>query len=97
MLTPQTRRLGHVELVGRLRSGELRPVETPVWSGPRPTGRELEVLELVADGCDSREIAMRLHVSEETVRSHVQNLRVKLAVRTRAHAVAVAFRLGLLR
>lgn len=97
MFTPERRRLGHAEPAGRLRSGDLRLVQTPAWPGPRPTARELEVLELVADGCDSGEIALRLHVSEETVRSHVQNLRVKLAARSRAQAVAVAFRLGLLR
>ena len=97
MATPERSRAGHVDLVSRLRNGELRLVEAPAWSGPRPTGRELEVLELVADGCESKEIAERLHVSEETVRTHVQNQRLKLVARSRAHAVAVAFRFGLLR
>ena len=57
-----------------------------------PTPRETEVLQLVADGLPNREIGQRLFLSEETVKSHVRHLLVKLPARNRAHAVAVGFR-----
>jgi len=61
-----------------------------------PTARELEVLQLVADGLVNREIGQRLFLSEETVKSHVRHLLAKLQARSRAHAVAVGFRRGLI-
>ena len=60
-----------------------------------PTARELEVLQLVADGLVNREIGQQLFLSEETVKSHVRHLLAKLQARSRAHAVAIAFRRGL--
>ena len=53
--------------------------------------REIEVLQLVADGLVNREIGERLFLSEETVKSHVRHLLAKLQARSRAHAVAVGF------
>jgi DNA-binding CsgD family transcriptional regulator len=64
---------------------------------PKVTPRELEVLELVADGLSTREIARRLWVTEETVKTHVRRLHDRLGAKTRAHAVAIAFRSGILR
>ena len=61
-----------------------------------PTARELEVLQLVADGLVNREIGERLFLSEETVKSHVRHLLAKLQARSRAHAVAAGFRRGLI-
>lgn len=61
-----------------------------------PTAREIEVLQLVGDGLANREIGDRLFLSEETVKSHVRHLLAKLAARSRAHAVAVGFRRGLI-
>jgi DNA-binding NarL/FixJ family response regulator len=61
-----------------------------------PTGRELEVLQLISDGLVNREIGQRLFLSEETVKSHVRHLLAKLQARSRAHAVAVGFRRGLI-
>jgi DNA-binding NarL/FixJ family response regulator len=72
------------------------------FSGPlqeleqEPTGRELEVLQLISDGLVNREIGQRLFLSEETVKSHVRHLLAKLQARSRAHAVAVGFRRGLI-
>jgi DNA-binding NarL/FixJ family response regulator len=54
------------------------------------------VLQLVADGLVNREIGERLFLSEETVKSHVRHLLAKLQARSRAHAVAVGFRRGLI-
>jgi DNA-binding NarL/FixJ family response regulator len=61
-----------------------------------PTARELEVLQLISDGLVNREIGVRLFLSEETVKSHVRHLLAKLQARSRAHAVAVGFRRGLI-
>ena len=62
----------------------------------RPTKRELEVLGLIAEGLTSREIANRLCLSDETVRKHVRGLHEALQVHTRAAAVAVGFRRGII-
>jgi len=59
------------------------------------TMREIEVLQLIAEGMLNREIGQRLFLSEETVKSHVRHLLAKLQARSRAHAVAIGFRRGL--
>ena len=61
------------------------------------TGREREVLALLANGLRDRQIATRLGVSENTVRTHARHLLVKLGASSRAHAVAIGFSLKLLR
>ena len=61
-----------------------------------PTAREIEVLQLISEGLVNREIGRMLFLSEETVKSHVRHLLAKLQSRSRAHAVAVGFRRGLL-
>ena len=61
-----------------------------------PTRRELEVLQLLAQGLTNRQMGERLGVSEHTVKFHVTALLGKLDARTRAEAVARAIRLGLL-
>lgn len=58
--------------------------------------REQEVLVLLADGASNREIALRLHIAERTVKAHVTGIFNKLGVNSRAEAVAVAMRQGLL-
>jgi DNA-binding NarL/FixJ family response regulator len=65
-------------------------------AGQAPTQREIEVLQLISDGLVNREIGDRLFLSEETVKSHVRHLLAKLQARSRAHAVAVGFRRGLI-
>ena len=64
--------------------------------GQDPTAREVEVLQLISDGLVNREIGHRLFLSEETVKSHVRHLLAKLQARSRAHAVAVGFRRGII-
>ncbi|MFL6143049.1 MAG: response regulator transcription factor [Labedaea sp.] len=61
------------------------------------TGRECDVLILIARGMSNGEIARELTVSEHTVKSHVQNLLGKLKLRNRIHAVIYAFDTGLAR
>ena len=55
------------------------------------TGRELEVLRLVASGVTNRELASRLGISEKTVARHLSNIFGKLGVSSRAAATAYAF------
>jgi DNA-binding NarL/FixJ family response regulator len=64
--------------------------------GHEPTAREQQVLQLISDGLVNREIGERLYLSEETVKSHVRHILAKLQARSRAHAVAVGFRRGLI-
>jgi DNA-binding NarL/FixJ family response regulator len=61
------------------------------------TPRELEVLQLLAEGLTNQQVGSRLGLSARTVKTHVQNLLVKLDVPDRTGAVARAFRLGLIR
>lgn len=58
--------------------------------------RELEVLQLVADGLRSKEIAVNLAISERTVKSHLTSIYNKLGVDSRAAAIATAMKLGIL-
>jgi DNA-binding CsgD family transcriptional regulator len=60
----------------------------------RLTEREREVMTLVASGLQSADIADRLFLSPETVKSHVHNALSKLGAPTRAHAVAIALVTG---
>lgn len=59
---------------------------------PQLSKREREVLSLLADGLRNDEIAQRLFISPETVRSHVRNAMLKMEADTRTQAVALAVR-----
>ena len=56
------------------------------------TGREREILQLLADGMSNADVAGRLFISQETVKSHVRHILTKLEADTRTHAVAIALR-----
>ncbi len=64
-------------------------------SSLRITGREREILELLADGRSNKEIAARLGVSPNTVKTHVASLFEKLQVARRTQAIRLARDLGL--
>ena len=68
----------------------------PNQSHPVLTGREVEILGLLAEGLGNKTIAARLGISEHTVKTHVTSVFTKLGVSTRAEAVANAIRLGLI-
>ena len=59
------------------------------------TARELQVLQLAADGLSNKEIATRLTISEKTAKNHVANIFAKLQVNDRTQAVVYALRAGL--
>jgi DNA-binding NarL/FixJ family response regulator len=74
--------------------------EHPSWppdtAAAELTGRELNVLRLLAEGYDTAEIAGRLAYSEPTIKNVIQRLFERLKVRNRPHAVAVAMRAGII-
>ena len=72
-------------------SQELEPEPEPEGNEPRQvlSERELEVLELVSQGLKNREIANKLFISENTVRTHLRNILDKLHVQNRVQAAAL--------
>jgi DNA-binding NarL/FixJ family response regulator len=73
-------------------AGRARPAET---RSAGLSGREREVLALLARGCSNAEIAEELVIGVETVKSHVAEVLRKLQVRDRIHAVVYAYEHGL--
>ena len=71
-----------------------RPSERPLTPDPL-TPREVEVLRLVAQGLENREIAEKLVISEATVRTHVSNIMSKLHLASRTQAALYALQEGL--
>lgn len=63
---------------------------------PRLSGREEEVLALLADGLGTGEIAGRLYLSESTAKTHITHIYQKLGAANRAQALVTAMRMGLL-
>jgi len=63
---------------------------------PRLTPRQREILELIASGLSTAEVARELTLSPETVRNHLRNASTELGAHTRVEAIATAQRLGLL-
>jgi DNA-binding NarL/FixJ family response regulator len=82
------RQLGAAPDVARVEALS-RAVATTVPGGL--TGREIEVLRLVAEGKTNRAIAKALVISDHTVRRHLQNIFNKIGVSSRAGATAFAF------
>jgi DNA-binding NarL/FixJ family response regulator len=61
---------------------------------PGLTSRERQVLRLLVEGASNKDVARRLAIRSNTVRTHVQNLLAKLQVHTRLEAVTMAMRAG---
>jgi DNA-binding NarL/FixJ family response regulator len=65
--------------------------------GVRLTAREMEILQLLADGCSNKEISARLHLAVVTVKKYVQSVSGKLGVSDRTQAAVYGLREGLVR
>lgn len=63
--------------------------------GRRVTKRESEVLQLIADGCSTTEVASKLYISQKTVKNHLASIYQKLDARDRTQAVLRAVRQGI--
>ncbi|MEY2437256.1 MAG: two-component system, NarL family, response regulator DegU [Acidimicrobiaceae bacterium] len=77
---------------------ELRKLERPQGEdGERViTRREEEVLQLIADGCSTPEVAAQLFISQKTVKNHLASIYQKLDARDRTQAVLQAVRMGII-
>jgi DNA-binding NarL/FixJ family response regulator len=84
------------ELLARVRGLIRRDTQLASRASSTLTPREQEVLQLLAEGRDQKEIAGRLLISTKTVGTHLEHIFRKLGVRSRAQAVALAYRDGLL-
>ena len=60
------------------------------------TRREEEVLQLIADGCSTPEVAAKLYISQKTVKNHLASIYEKLNARDRTQAVITAVRMGII-
>jgi DNA-binding NarL/FixJ family response regulator len=70
----------------------LMPAFLPGKGEDMLTTREREILQLLADGMSNADVAAKLFISQETVKSHVRHILTKLEADTRTHAVAIALR-----
>jgi DNA-binding NarL/FixJ family response regulator len=84
-------------LLGQIRDGITLPIvpAAPPSETPALTRRELEVLQLVADGISNKEIATSLFITEGTVKNHIHNALEKLQLENRTQAAAYIVRQGL--
>jgi two-component system NarL family response regulator len=96
-----------IESIRRVAAGEailppkmvslvLDELVSPAPESKQLTKREIDTLKLVAQGLGNKEIASRLHISENTVKTHVRHILEKLHLSNRAEAAAYAVRHGLI-
>jgi len=91
-----------VEVIRQVHAGKKRiPAEVAAqlaehMGDENLTNREVEILQQVAAGYRNRDVAERLSISEETVKSHLKHIMEKLNARDRTQAVAVAVRRGII-
>jgi DNA-binding NarL/FixJ family response regulator len=76
---------------------EVRRLDQPDAEERLVTKREEEVLQLIADGCSTTEVAERLYISQKTVKNHLASIYQKLDARDRTQAVLRAVRMGIIR
>jgi len=89
---------GDVALSRELASTILDEMRAPAEKPASPlTKREEEVLQLIADGCSTTEVAKQLFISGKTVKNHLASIYEKLDARDRTQAVLSAVRIGIVR
>ena len=77
---------------------EVHKIESAAREGDRLiTAREEEVLQLVADGCSTPEVADKLFISQKTVKNHLASIYEKLNARDRTQAVLIAVKMGIIK
>ncbi len=74
---------------------EVRRLDQPHADERVVTKREEEVLQLIADGCSTPEVASKLYISQKTVKNHLASIYQKLDARDRTQAVLAAVRMGI--
>ena len=76
---------------------EVRKLDQPATAEEERviTRREEEVLQLIADGCSTPEVAEQLFISQKTVKNHLASIYQKLDARDRTQAVLQAVRMGI--
>jgi DNA-binding NarL/FixJ family response regulator len=91
-----TRLARAVERLAAATNGRAPEPAAPVPGADEPplTAREAEVLRLVSEGLQNKEIAHKMGISHATVRNHVHNILEKLGVHSKLEAVSLAFRRG---
>jgi len=94
-VSPTERLLSALDGIGH-ELGRFLSSRTGELNAPLLTPRELEVLQLTAQGRSSKEIASELYLSSSTVKRHFENLYAGLGVRDRSGAVGEAMRRGLI-
>ena len=77
-------------------SGDCTVHRNALNAEPHLTFREHQILELVAVGCSAKQIALEINIAPRTVERHIENVRLKLNARNRAHLITQAMHLGLL-
>lgn len=78
---------------------EVRKMDQPRVQPEEPiiTKREEEVLQLIADGCSTPQVAERMYISQKTVKNHLASIYQKLDARDRTQAVLQAMRMGIVK
>jgi len=87
---------GETYIHGSLIEPLLADVAGAANSVPRLSPREHQVLQLIADGSENKQIARELGLSEATVKTYIRGVFERLGVSSRAEAVAVGLRLGII-
>ena len=91
------KRCSSVALCLRLGCQGIAPcIKTPLNVEPHLTFREHQILELVAVGSSAKQIAIEINIAPRTVERHIENVRLELNARNRAHLITQAMHLGLL-
>lgn len=94
---------GETDLSADLARSLLAELPGPLDPGPVAAGatglsaREVEVLQLFADGCSTVEVGQRLYISAKTVKNHLASIYEKLDARDRTQAVLTGVRMGIIR
>lgn len=92
----------HDELIGAIRAVHAgtsylsAPVVAALAPHPELTGREIEVLKLIASGFSNKRIAWHLKIAEDTAKNHVKNILKKLAAADRTQAATAAIERGII-